>query len=85
MKRLSWFALFVLLPGAGWSAALAQDCPFKDPCLATVIGTPSEFQPKLPEEIDDKMLSFKVFPERAVPEVTSFMNSVPQRYFLSDN
>jgi len=53
--------------------------------LATIIGTPSELQPKLPEEIDDKMLSFKVFPERAVPEVTSFMNSVPQRDFLIDN
>ena len=35
--------------------------PVEDPYLATVIGTPSEFQPKLPEKIDYKMLSFKVF------------------------
>jgi len=41
----------------------------KDPYLATVIGTPSKFQPKLPKKIDYKMLSFKVFPERVVPSV----------------
>jgi len=54
---------------AVWSQAGAYDYPLKDPYLATVIGTPTEFQPKLPEKIDYKMLSFKVFPERVVPSV----------------
>jgi hypothetical protein len=55
--------------GSAWSQANAYDYPFKDPYVATVIGTPSEFQPKLPEKIDYKMLSFEVFPERVVPDV----------------
>ena len=55
--------------GGAWSPAGAYDYPLQDPYLATVIGTPSEFQPKLPEKIDDQMLSFKVFPERVIPSV----------------
>jgi len=72
VKRFSWlvFIIFLMgLMGGAWSPADAYDYPLKDPYLATVIGTPSEFQPKLPEKIDYKMLSFKVFPEREIPSV----------------
>ena len=69
MKRFSWLVFFVFLMGVGGSWAHAYDYPLKDPYLATVIGTPSEFQPKLPEKIDYQMLSFKVFPEREIPSV----------------
>jgi len=69
VKRFSWLVFFVFLMSAVWSQAGAYDYPLKDPYLATVIGTPTEFQPKLPEKIDYKMLSFKVFPERVVPSV----------------
>jgi len=69
MKRFLWLVFFVFLMGSAWSQANAYDYPFKDPYVATVIGTPSEFQPKLPEKIDYKMLSFEVFPERVVPDV----------------
>ena len=69
MKQFLRFLLFVFLTVGAWSHADAYDYPLKDPYLATVIGTPSEFQPKLPEKIDYKMLSFKVFPERTVPDV----------------
>ena len=69
MKRFLWLVLFTLLLGGAWNPAGAYDYPLKDPYLATVIGTPTEFQPKLPEKIDYKMLSFKVFPERVVPSV----------------
>ncbi len=68
MKRFSWLVFFIFIVGGAWNPAGAYDYPFKDPYLATVIGTPSEFQPKLPEKIDYKMLSFKVFPERVVPD-----------------
>ena len=77
VKRLLRFTLLFLSLGCGWSHGLAYDYPLKDPYLATVIGTPSEFQPKLPEKIDYKMLSFKVFPERAIPDVFWY-----QREFL---
>ena len=69
MKRFTCFVLLIFLLSGAWSQANAYDYPFKDPYLATVIGTPSEFQPKLPEKIDYKMLSFEVFPERVVPSV----------------
>ena len=69
MKRLSWLVFFIFLLGGAWSQAGAYDYPFKDPYVATVIGTPSEFQPKLPEKIDYELLSFKVFPEREIPSV----------------
>ena len=69
MKRFSWLLFFIFLLGGAWSQANAYDYPLKDPYVATIIGTPSEFQPKLPQKIDYKMLSFKVFPERVVPSV----------------
>jgi hypothetical protein len=69
VKRFSWLVFVIFLMGGAWSLAGAYDYPFKDPYVATVIGTPSEFQPKLPEKIDYKMMSFEVFPERVVPSV----------------
>jgi hypothetical protein len=69
VKRFSWLLFFIFLLGGAWSQANAYDYPLKDPYVATIIGTPSEFQPKLPQKIDYKMLSFKVFPERVVPSV----------------
>jgi hypothetical protein len=69
VKRFSWLVFVILVMGGAWSPAGAYDYPFKDPYLATVIGTPSELQPKLPKKIDYKMLSFEVFPERVVPSV----------------
>ena len=81
MKRFSWLVFFILVIGGGGSQAHAYDYPLKDPYLATVIGTPSEFQPKLPEKIDYKMLSFKVFPEREIPSV--FWYSREFRYSLT--
>jgi hypothetical protein len=81
MKRFTWFVLLIFLLSGAWSQANAYDYPFKDPYLATVIGTPSEFQPKLPEKIDYKMLSFKVFPEREIPSV--FWHQKEFRYSLT--
>jgi len=69
VKRFSWFLFLIFLLGGAWSPAGAYDYPLQDPYVATVIGTPSEFQPKLPEKIDYQMLSFKVFPERVIPSV----------------
>jgi hypothetical protein len=69
VKRFSWMVLIILLLGDSWSQAGAYDYPFKDPYVATIIATPTEFGPELPEKIDDELLSFKVFPERAIPDV----------------
>ena len=69
MKRVSCLFWFILLLGGAGSPAGAYDYPLKDPYLATIIATPSEFEPKLPEKIDYELLSLNVFPERVIPEV----------------
>jgi len=69
VKRFSLLVFFIFILGGAWYQADAYDYPLKDPYVATVIGTPTEFQPKLPEKIDYKLLSFKVFPERDIPSV----------------
>jgi hypothetical protein len=69
VKRVSCLFLFILLLGGAGSQAGAYDYPLKDPYLATIIATPSEFEPKLPEKIDYELLSLNVFPERVIPEV----------------
>ena len=81
MKRFFIFLCFILLLGGAGQQALAYDYPFKDPYVATVIGTPTEYQPKLPEKIDYKMLSFKVFPERVIPQVFFYQDEF--RYSLT--
>jgi len=81
VRRYPWVILLIFVLGAFWGRAHAYDYPFKDPYVATVIGTPSEFQPKLPEKIDSKMYSFKVFPERVVPEVFFYQDEF--RYSLT--
>jgi hypothetical protein len=47
----------------------AYDYPLRDPYVATIVGTPEEFQPALPEKIDYELLSLKVFPDRTPPDV----------------
>jgi hypothetical protein len=69
VKRFSWLVFFILLMGGVGGQADAYDYPLKDPYLATIIATPTEFEPKLPEKIDYEILSFKVFPERVIPDV----------------
>ena len=70
MKRKLLPGLLVILVGSFCARAWAYDYPLlKDPYLATIVGTPEEFQPELPEKIDYEMLSLKVFPERTPPDV----------------
>lgn len=66
----------------GWAgAAGAYDYPIKDPYAATIIGTPEEFQPSLPDKIDYDLLSVKVFPDRTPPDVFWYHRDF--RYSLS--
>lgn len=69
MKKIFLISVCSLLLGVMESPAGAYDYPFKDPYVATILATPEEFQPKLPEKIDYELLSLKVFPERVIPDV----------------
>ena len=81
MKRMWRFALLVLLLGATSQQTFAYDYPLKDPYLATVIGTPTEHQAKLPDKIDYEMLALTVFPEREIPGVFFYQSEF--RYSLT--
>jgi len=81
VKRLLCFVLLILLAGFSVQQAAAYDYPLKDPYLATVIGTPTELQPKLPEKIDYEMLALTVFPGRKTPDVFFYQNEF--RYSLT--
>ena len=69
MKRFAWIVLLLVLTAGAGSPAGAYDYPLKDPYVSTIIGTPEGHQAELPEKIDYKLLSFKVFPERRIPDV----------------
>ena len=77
MKRFSWLVMLTLLLGWDGGPAGAYDFPIRDPYAATIAGTPSELQPSLPEKIDFELMSLKVFPDRAIPDVFWY-----QREFL---
>jgi hypothetical protein len=76
-----YFVLLIVLAGVSVQPAAAYDYPLKDPYLATVIGTPTELQPKLPDKIDYEMLALKVFPEREIPDVFFYQGEF--RYSLT--
>ncbi len=81
MKSIVQMLVSVLLLGIPGGTAAAYDYPFQDPYVATIIGTPAEFQPKMPEKIDYDLLNVKVFPERTPPDVFWYQRDF--RYSLS--
>ena len=62
---LSGAILCLLLLCSG--LASAYDYPFKDPYVATVLGTPDEYMAKLPKKVPLKHDSINMFPDRKVP------------------
>jgi pimeloyl-ACP methyl ester carboxylesterase len=70
--RLFQRMMLVFILMFAWSAgspAATYDYPFVNAYEATVIGTPSFYQPDLPEEIPVETYSLTVFPERKIPDV----------------
>lgn len=70
MRRTRWlaFVAFALWWGAGGDGK-AYDYPLQDPYLATIIGTPTEYEPELPDRVDSELMRLRVFPGRPTPEV----------------
>ncbi len=76
-----WACLLVLLLGQPAPAA-EYGYPIKDPVAATILGTPTKFQVKLPEKIRVKEYeTITIFPERKVPEV--FWYNAKLRYAVA--
>jgi predicted alpha/beta-fold hydrolase len=49
--------------------ATAYDFPFENPLLATVVGTPSQYQADLPQDLPRKTLELKIKPPDTIPEI----------------
>ncbi len=77
MKTIFASLICSMLLGVMANPAGAYDFPIRDPYVATVVGTPSELEAKLPEKIDYELLGLKVFPDRPIPDVFWY-----QREFL---
>jgi hypothetical protein len=64
--------LLILVAAAGLlvtGQAGAYDFPFEDPLLATVVGTPSQYQADLPEDVPRKTLELTIKPPGQIPEI----------------
>jgi len=64
--------LLILVATAGLLVAGqtgAYDFPFEDPLLATVVGTPSQYQADLPEDAPRKTLELTIKPPGKIPEI----------------
>ncbi len=61
--------LLHLAAPVGAKEVLSYDYPFGNPLEATVVGTPDEYQPELPEEIPREIFNVKTFVRRPVPKI----------------
>ena len=67
-----WCRLLILVATVGLlvaGQAGAYDFPFEDPLLATVVGTPSQYQADLPEDAPRKTLELTIKPPGQIPEI----------------
>jgi hypothetical protein len=79
-KTIRTLLSVLLLISWAWAAG-AYDYPIKDPYAATILGTPAEYRPELPDKIDYDLLRVTVFPDRTPPDVFWYQRDF--RYSLS--
>jgi len=75
-----WSGVIALLLALTSSIANAYDYPFKDPYVATILGTPPEYAFKPDAEVPLKNDTITMFPERAVPEVFWYLGELHYSY-----
>ena len=66
-NRLLGFCVCLLMLSG--SMAYAYDYPFADRYVATVLGTPAEYEYALPKEVPLKFDTVKMFPKRELPGI----------------
>ena len=77
-------ALFASLTSASVVTVENYGYPITDRFAATVVGTPVEFQPQLPESIPFKGKSMTIFPERVTPDVFFYGSELLYSVALQD-
>ena len=68
IKKLTCIYTFLILTGI-YSNSFAYDYPLTDPYRAAIIGTPDEFKADMPDKVDVKTESLKVFENRTSPDI----------------
>lgn len=81
MKKLILLIALVSLSTAAWASSEPYGYPLVNPYEATVIGTPSLYAAKLPEEVPVKHLKLTVFPQREIPDIFWYQDQL--RYSLA--
>lgn len=81
MRKFLLVLLGSALASISWASSGIYDYPLRDPYVATVIGTPTEYQVPLPEKIRLKMLEITVFEDSNIPDVFWYQNKF--RYSLA--
>ncbi len=69
MTRFVLAFLSFIAASAVLAASPAYDFPFKDPLLATVLGTPKELRAEIDFDIPRKEREIVIFPEREIPTI----------------
>lgn len=70
MTRYLLFFLSCLVASAASAAGpMSYDYPFKDPLVATVIGTPRDFRPQINFKVPRKDRKIVIFPDREFPSI----------------
>lgn len=64
------------------ASAQAYDYPFDDPFVATVVGTPLEYQADLDVRVPLKRRSIEIFPDREIPDVFFYDKKLRYSYAL---
>ena len=68
-RYLLFFLSYLVSTTALAASPSSYDYPFKDPLVATVIGTPGEFRPEIDFRIPRKEREIVIFPDRAFPSI----------------
>jgi hypothetical protein len=67
-KKPTCIYTFLILIGV-YGNSFAYDYPLTDPYRAAIIGTPEEFKAEIPDKVDVKTESLKVFENRISPDI----------------
>jgi hypothetical protein len=80
-KLIFYIGIVLCLSVMGGSYSYAYDYPFENKYVATVVGTPPEYEASFVKDVDFESLELDVFPDRNPPDVFWYHNAL--RYGLA--
>ena len=71
MTRFSLLLLSLMAAPVVLATSPAYDFPFKDPLVATVLGTPEDLRAEIDYDIPRKDREIVIFPDRKIPSIVA--------------